>query len=567
MVDAGDTGSAIRIAAPGEAVRGDRWRPRVLREGGLGMWGLANLLAALSYCTLGWAVSQFFAQYGLFPSPIWLPSSIAVVAAMMGGMRIVPGLFLGSLVANYALFDPPIGEAVLISLGNALGPALGVAGLRRFRPQAGLFNRQRGVVVFILFAILLHPAITASTGVLALYAGQGLDPAILPGIWIKWWLSDSGGTLFFAPCFLLWLGLERETIPRSPQAVAHDPVFWAAIGFTAVLLFSTLPLEGSIRWAFPFLMVVPLSWIALRVSLRAAYTLISIVAVVASAGAVAGFGPFQASGPENPMQLVGVLVVLLALNVLTIIALVAERREAEEANRFKSMFLASASHDLRTPLNAIVGFSDMMRREILGPVGSDRYREYVQHIHDSSQVLMEVIDEILDLSRIEAGRREIVPEMVDAHALARSCLEIVSLRARERDVGLVLAAEEGGVLWADPRALRQILLNLIANAVTHTPPKGKVTVHVDARPEPAMGGAGSIEVSDTGIGMTAEEVTVALQPFGRVARSGDTRERGTGLGLPIAVRLSELHGGTLALHSTPGHGTNVRVTLPGRKPG
>jgi len=544
------------VTAPG---RSDPWRPVLLRSAGAGRWAVANTVAALLYCTLGWAVSEFFARFGLFPAPIWLPSSIAVVAAMIGGLRLAPGLFLGSLVANYALFDPPLAEACIISLGNALGPVAGAELLRRLRPAAGLFARFRGVVLFILCAVILHPVLTAGTGTLALAVTEGLPAEVLPGIWVKWWLSDSGGTLFFAPALILWLGLEREAVARPRGIDRLDLVVWAAAAAAAIVVSAALPTDGPVRWAFPFLLVVPISWIAaLQVSLRAAYTLISLVSLLASAGAVIGIGPFGDPGLSNPLQLVGVLVVLLALNVLTIVSLVSERREAQESSRIKSMFLASASHDLRTPLNAIIGFSDMMKSEVLGPLGSPRYREYVEHIRDSGQVLLDIVDDILDLSKIEAGRRKLEPRMLDARALAQSCLDLVAQEADKGGVALELQAASVATLYADDLALREILLNLLSNAVAFTPRGGHVVLRIEERP----GGGGTIGVTDDGIGMDAEGVEIALQHFGQVAHREPRGHRGTGLGLPISVRLAGLHGGSLTVESAPGRGTTVRVVLP-----
>lgn len=293
-------------------------------------------------------------------------------------------------------------------------------------------------------------------------------------------------------------------------------------------------------------------------SLRAAYSLIFFVSAVASAGTVAGYGPFQAEGISNPLQFVGVLIVLLALNVLTIVALIAERRAAEESSRFKSMFLASASHDLRTPLNAIIGFSDMIRSEVLGPVGNPRYREYVEHIHDSSRLLLNITDDILDLSKIEAGRREIAPTLLDGRAIAEACLNVVAIKARAKGVTLSVEADDSVRIYADNVALRQILLNLLSNAIAFTPAGGRVTVRIAGE---SHGGA-AVEVVDTGIGMTADDIEVALQPFGQIDRTSPAHGRGTGLGLPISVRLTELHVGRLTIASAPGQGTTIRATFP-----
>ena len=536
--------------------------PAILGRLGLGGWAMANVIAAFLYCGLGYAISVFFAQYGLFPAPIWLPASIAVTAALMGGWRLFPGIFVASFAVNYGLFDPSIHEAGMISFANALGPVVGAAATRRFRPYAGLFNRFSGVVVFIACNVLLHPAVTATGGVLALSIGRPFDLDAATDIWLRWWLSDSGGALCFAPALLLWLGVERESAapPDFRRGVA-DHADLAAVSAAVVVIFAALPLEGRIGWAFPFLLVLPVSWIALRMSLRAAYTLIAVVAVIAGVSTVTGFGPFLTAGFGNPLQLVGVLLVVLALNALTVASLGAERREAETNSRFKSMFLASASHDLRTPLNAIVGFSEVILAEKFGPLGNARYSEYIEHIRDSGLLLGNMSDEILDLSRIEAVRRQLHLSMLDARRLAESCVTIVARDAEEKAISINIRPERPVMVFADDLALRQILLNLLSNAVKFTPRGGRVDVRLRAEPP----GEASIEVLDTGIGMDAEGIKVALEPFGQIDSASRSDKRGAGLGLPIAARLAELHGGGLTIASTPGLGTAVCVTLPAAK--
>lgn len=521
-------------------------------------WIGANLAAALGYFVLGMAVSQFFAVYGLFPAPIWLPASVAVVAATLGGARMVPGIFAGSFAINFLVFEASLPATLLISVGNALGPVIAAALLARFRPPNGIFTRFTGVVAFIVCNVLLHPAITASTGTLALAMQGDLLPTQLYSLWIQWWLCDSGGTLCFAPALLLLLGIERETQAADPDRFRRNLAIWAAVAVGAVALFATLPLPGAIPWGLPFLLVIPLSWVALRISLRAAYSLVSLVAVVAAGATVAGFGPFQ--GPEvgNPLQLVGVLIVLLALTVLTIVSLVSELREAEAASEAKSMLVAAASHDLRTPLNAMIGFSELMRDETWGPIGNPRYRTYVEHIHESGLMLAEIINGILDLSKIQAGRRELTVRRLEWSKVGDACLRLIAPQAQQKSVILTTRAEPGIVVHADEMALRQILINLLSNAVKFTPAGGHVVLHCTQMPD----GGTAIEVVDDGIGMDAAGVAKALEPFGQVGPGGG----GTGLGLPIAARLAALHGGTLDIVSTPGEGTVVRVTLPAPRP-
>ncbi|MCK6453375.1 MAG: MASE1 domain-containing protein [Alphaproteobacteria bacterium] len=523
-----------------------------------GRWSAANLLAAVCYGLLGLAVSWFFAAYSLFPAPIWLPSSVAVVAAMIGGARVLPGLFAGSFFVNYVEFHPPLYEAVIISAGNALGPIAGVLLTRRLRPASGLFGSFIGVVVFLACNVLLHPVLTATTGTFAISLGKPLDWGALYAVWLSWWLSDSGGTLFFAPALLLWLGIERPAASPAQLSDRFDLVVWGGVAVISLILFAPMRQPDSMHWAVPFLLVLPLSWVALRMSLRSAYTLISLVAVIACAGTVAGYGPFRIAGAGNPLQLVGLLIVILALNVLTIVALVSERRVAEETSRIKSQFLATMSHDLRTPLNSIIGFAEMLRSEPWGPLGSRRYHEYIGHIHDCGQLLLRLMNNILDLSKIEAGRRDIVPELLDWRMVVDHCLQLVAKEAAEKGIAINATADPDVTVYADDLAFRQILLNLLSNAVKFTPRDGRVVLRLS----PAIDGGVVLRVADTGIGMDAEGVKTALEPYSQVHKPVPLREPGTGLGLPISARLAELHGGSLTIDSTPGKGTTVRVVFP-----
>lgn len=517
-----------------------------------------NLLTAVCYSVLGLAVSWFFAAYSLFPAPIWLPSSIAVVAALISGLRVLPGLFVGSFFVNYVEFHPPLYEALIISMGNSLGPILGALATRRLRPASGLFGSFVGVIVFLASNVLLHPALTASTGTIAIALGKPLDPAALYAIWLSWWLSDSGGTLFFAPALLLWLGIERPARWPGQQSDRGDLIVWAGVALISLVLFTPLPQPQSMHWAVPFLLVLPLSWVALRMSLRSAYTLISLVAIIACVGTVAGYGPFRLGGVGNPLQLVGLLVVILALNVLTIVALMSERRAAEDASKVKSQFLAAMSHDLRTPLNSIIGFAEMIRSEPYGPLGSRRYHEYVGHIYDSGQLLLRLMNDILDLSKIEAGRREITPEALDWRLVVDTCLRVVENQASEKGVAIDATAGPDVSVYADDLAFRQILLNLLSNAIKFTPRDGRVEVRLSS----TVDGSAMLSVRDTGIGMDEEGMRMALEPYGQVRKPDQLREPGTGLGLPISARLAELHGGSLTIESAPGKGTTVQVVLP-----
>lgn len=232
---------------------------------------------------------------------------------------------------------------------------------------------------------------------------------------------------------------------------------------------------------------------------------------------------------------------------------------AELANRSKSEFLANMSHEVRTPLNAIMGFSEVMKNEVFGALGHARYREYADDILQSGIHLLELINDILDLARVEAGKLDLYPEDVDVEQAMRSCLRLTGERAEHGGLTLELnVARDLPLLSADERKLKQIFLNLLTNAVKFTPAGGRVTAGID---HDGAGGV-TIAVADTGIGIPTDQIPKALSAFGQVDSALTRKVEGTGLGLPLTKSLVELHGGWLDIESTVGIGTTVTVHFP-----
>jgi signal transduction histidine kinase len=230
-----------------------------------------------------------------------------------------------------------------------------------------------------------------------------------------------------------------------------------------------------------------------------------------------------------------------------------------EMSRTKTQFFAQVTHELRTPLNAILGFSETIRQQMFGPVANPRYLEYAGLIHDAGSHLLSLINDLLDEARIESGKMEIAPIRVSAPALARSALDLVELLADGRDIGIAtVGLSSCPDLDIDPRAMKQVLVNLLSNAIKYTPPGGHIELRFLARDS----GGVAIEIADTGIGMSAKDIRVAFEPFGRAGGMEARREQGTGLGLSLARALVRLHGGELVLSSQIGIGTTATVMLP-----
>jgi signal transduction histidine kinase len=296
--------------------------------------------------------------------------------------------------------------------------------------------------------------------------------------------------------------------------------------------------------------------------------------------AVPAVAAFVAHGTSASLTMAGVAASFLGLFVMTVrganrgvanlialklenAALVADLRRArdtaEQANRVKSHFLANMSHELRTPLNAIIGFSDIIRNEYFGVLGNPRYHDYVGDIHRSGHHLLRLVNDVLDISKLEAGAMEISDDTVDLKRVVGDCVGLLRTPAAANGLSFAIDIPDAvPPILADELRMKQIVLNLLSNAVKFSRQGGTIAVTASTAPDGGL----RLVVRDDGIGMNDDEIAIALQPFRQVESSLSRRTAGTGLGLPLAKTLIERHGGTLSVDSVRGVGTGITLTLP-----
>ena len=388
----------------------------------------------------------------------------------------------------------------------------------------------------------------------------------------------------------LW-GKSQMTMVSTPelgaantrQRGANHPWSVVAVAVAAVVTFALdLSLPASPIDRFAYLGMVLLGWWLARP--RDVIALAVLATILVGVGQAASLAPADPRGlSESGLALLAIWatagVIATALRRYdklhqTSDALRAQVREqtarlsaarthAELTNRTASDLLSGMSHELRTPLNAIIGFSEIVRTEMFGPIGSDRYRAYLQDIHESGRHLLDLINNLLDVARVDAGKIEMADQTIDVATLLQDCISGMSDQANDRQI--TLTAEVADVLpplRADRGMLSQVLLNLVSNAIKFTAAGGQVRITAWCRP-----GTGFVlQVSDTGKGIALKDIPLVLAPFGQVPDSAH-RFQGTGLGLPLSKALVELHSGSLDLQSELGMGTTVTVRLPAERIG
>jgi signal transduction histidine kinase len=524
---------------------------------------LSVFCAALAGVAISWVRGTL--------TPLWIGTGIILYWLMRHERRAWPAVAAMAWLANVAAslcLGHTLLRCVLLPSINITEAFLFAVPLRLFGLDRD-FAQPRTLLVFYLLVIGPATMTSAALGALALHALTG---ASFPQLATQWYISTALGQAVVMPPLMTvrWSSIKaifsREQRPGTLMflgavvlAIAVNVIFHQyALGFlffpAVVLLTFQRGFAGG----------------ALGLVLVIAYMMITIVVGDAHASLAA---------PEARAHVVlaQLYAAVISFTVIMIGAGLEQRRRledhladareeaivardvAESANRAKSMFLANMSHELRTPLNAIIGFSDLMSCELYGPLGNARYRDYVGRIQEAGQHLLGVIGDILDMSKIEAGRYEIHREDIELDPLVEECINLMSGRAAAANVKLASDLAGPKRISADRQALKQILLNLLSNAIKFTPSGGSVAVATTC-----IGGNLVLTVSDTGIGIDATDLHRLGTPFVQLRRANVaiTAQDGTGLGLALVRAMVEKHAGRLQIESENGRGTCAKVEIP-----
>jgi signal transduction histidine kinase len=534
---------------------------------------LAAVAALIFVCACGGlALSDLIGRV----SAIWLGNAVLVYFLLKHPPRAWNAILLAGLGGNFAA-DLVMGDSLTMALAltscNAVGVVVLSAPLAMLSLQNDL-SRLRPLGIFYALALGPAPVASALLSAVFFHYAQGRDFVHQA---LDWYATDALGYSIVVPMLMtVQLAALKKMFGRD-QILVTLLLFGLLSGALALNFFARYPVAFLI---FPAVILITFqrgfAGGAIALVMAAAYLMIPVLSgdghalptlhslrsqiiVVQIFIAVIGFSVVLVGAAlEQRKQLEqGLAQAIVRAENAREEAFVA-RDAAERANRLKSMFLATMSHELRTPLNAIIGFSELMHGELFGPLGDARYREYSQLVGRAGHHLLSLINDVLDMSKIEAGKFELHRQAFDLREIVRDCFDLMRDQAAKGGVALV---EETGdrqlAVEADRRAMKQILLNLLSNAIKFTPEGGRVSVRAWA-----SNGMVTLSVIDTGIGIPADQVANLGNPFVQIRSSAGASHEGTGLGLALVRALTEIHDGRLSIESASGKGTTVSVVIP-----
>ncbi|MBV9419356.1 MAG: MASE1 domain-containing protein [Alphaproteobacteria bacterium] len=508
-------------------------------------------------------------------STLWVTNAFVLACLLKHHRRTWWELIGVSTLANIAA-DLVSGDTTFSAVGLALANSIEiliVAAPLRWLGFDRAFSRSETLLTFYALVVLAC-ATSSSIGALTLYhtAGAPIWPSIR-----SWFGADALGLALLVPFFMcVRLEAVKEMFAKG-QRLLSFVLIGAVFGVGAICYFFPTWTPSFLYFPVLILLTFNRGFAGGALGLLLALTISFSLAISSHVASSLAIHPIS-----ERISLVQIYYAMIGFTVILCGAALDERKKlekslalavgraeasreeavlaadmAERASQAKSSFLANMSHELRTPLNAVIGFSELIQGEMFGPIENKQYRDYAGMINSAGTHLLDLIGDVLDMSKIEAGKLELNLEAVPVEGVVRECAELLAERAANAGITLnVEFHDTPGVIWADRRAMKQILLNLLSNAVKFTPEGGRVTVRAANK-----NGICHFSVEDTGIGMPADEISRIGNPFVQLSNNNG-RHPGTGLGLALVKGLAETHGGSFRIDSTEGQGTVVTISLP-----
>ncbi len=550
-------------------------------------WGVVVLLLVLIVVAV-----RFGGVFALPPSGIsffWPPNAIVVAASLFLARRDAqstlwlagPAFLAGELWIGF-----PPQQAVIFSAANLIEIIVVRRLILSTQALPISLDTVRKVVQLNCYALL-----GSAFGGLIGAIGVGLDDGPIVETFLRWSLADFIGFVVVLPLLLTAPEMMRRVAAMSVPDRAEFLALLLLLATVALTIFGQKALWSANVQGAHYIPIPVMLWISFRYGSGGGAISGAIILSAALLFSMTGYGPFSHLEPVDNLQSLQIFAasILFATTVTAAISeerqaairktsrmneeleervrertreLLVARDQAQKANAAKSEFLAAMSHEFRTPLNAISGFSEILRGEAFGALGNKKYVEYADHVHMSARHLSSLINNLLDLSKIEAGHLDFTFERIDLKPALDECVHLIGYKNnRAAEDVRVTVSPENASLVSDPRAFKQILINLISNADKYTPMSGEISVSARASDD----GGTVVEITDTGAGIPEQDLGRVLQRFGQSRLNVNISHEGTGLGLSLSAELMKLLGGRLELESAVGEGTTVMLHFPKRQ--
>lgn len=539
-----------------------------------------------SLATVYILAGKFGLQLAIFhPSatPVWPPTGISLAAFLVLGYWVWPAIFLGAFAVNVTTAGSMV-SSLAIATGNTLEGLIGALLVNSLANGRKCFTQQGDTIKFLLLAAVFSTAVSATFGVTSLALGGYADWQRYGEIWITWWLGDVVGALIVTPAIVLWVSDRALNWNRS-QLLEMGVSLPLLCLVTWTIFQSSQAMTGP-TYLLAFFTLTILIWVAVRLGPRETITAVLLCAGIAIWGTLQGSGPFADGAQHERLLLLQAFIAVIAVTALVLAVGVAERRRAEheldelnrtlerriqdrtstlqatveqlqEFNQLKTAFVGIVSHELRTPLTSIKSLSENLLEGVAGPL-NEKQKYYASRIQLNTDRLTRMLNELLNLSKMETGKMELRPTVLSLQELLSELVEVFQPLAQRKSITMdVGSMETMPKVRVDRDKLYEVLANLLENAIKFTPSGGRV--HIDARVVDDR--HIKMNVSDTGCGISEEHMSKIFDKFYRV-EPGSGPVPGSGLGLAIAKGLIELHGGTIGVESAPGKGSHFYFTLP-----